>query len=56
MNKRLTKQHTKNIRLDAPLGLLGVPPDATVKIHVPAGSVVIITDRPVYKRRKDLPQ
>lgn len=27
MNKRLTKQYTKNIRLDAPLGLLGVPPD-----------------------------
>ena len=27
MNKKLTKPYAKNIRLDAPLGLLGVPPD-----------------------------
>lgn len=27
MNKRLTKPHEKNERLNSPLGLLGVPPD-----------------------------
>lgn len=27
MNKRLTKPHEKNVRLNSPLGLLGVPPD-----------------------------
>lgn len=27
MNQRLTKPFTKNVRLDSPLGLLGVPPD-----------------------------
>ena len=27
MNRRLTKPFVKNIRLDSPLGLLGVPPD-----------------------------
>lgn len=28
MNRSLTKPFTKNVRLDSPLGLLGVPPDA----------------------------
>lgn len=28
MNKKLNKPFVKNIRLDSPLGLLGVPPDA----------------------------
>lgn len=27
MNKRLTKPHDKNVRIDSPLGLFGVPPD-----------------------------
>lgn len=40
MNKKLTKAHKKNIRLDSPLGLLGVPPDA------PKGAV-IVTDSPI---------
>ena len=56
MNKRLNKPYEKNVRLDEPCGLLGVPPDSTVKIYVPGGAVVIVTDKPVYKRRKNLPQ
>lgn len=28
MNKQLTKPHEKNVRIDSPYGLLGVPPDA----------------------------
>lgn len=54
--KKLTKPHLKNVRLEKPCGLLGVPPDATIKIYAPAGTVVIVTDKPVYKRRKNLPQ
>lgn len=38
MNKRLTKPFEKNVRLDAPLGLLGVPPDAAM----PGGETYII--------------
>lgn len=57
MNKRLYKPHEKNVRLDEPCGLLGVPPDATVKIYVPAGTVVIVTDKPVVRREDiKLPQ
>ena len=29
MNKRLNKPYEKNIRLDEPCGLIGVPPDVT---------------------------
>lgn len=28
MNRSLTKPFIKNVRLDSPLGLLGVPPDS----------------------------
>lgn len=38
MNKRLTKPFVKNARLKAPLGLLGVPPDAAI----PGGETYII--------------
>lgn len=27
MNKQLTKPHEKNVRLEQPAGLIGVPPD-----------------------------
>ena len=33
-NKRLTKPYEKNVRLDSPLGLLGVPPDANGETYV----------------------
>lgn len=58
MNKRLYKPHEKNVRLDEPCGLLGVPPDSAVKIYVPASAVVIVTDTRPVVRRKDtkLPQ
>lgn len=29
MNKRLTKPYERNVRLDNPCGLIGVPPDPT---------------------------
>ena len=32
MNKKLYKPHEKNVRLDEPCGLLGVPPDITEKV------------------------
>jgi len=60
MNKRLTKPHEKNERLESPLGLLGVPPDPTPCVTVfSPGSVVIVTgDVRVIRpgRRKSLPQ
>lgn len=34
MNRRLTKPFTKNVRIDSPLGLLGVPPDTSTVIIV----------------------
>lgn len=40
MIKHPTKAH-KNIRLDSPLGHLGVPPDG---IHIRGSAVIIITD------------
>ena len=39
MNRKLTKPFRKNVRLDSPLGLLGVPPDFYYN-----DTVVIITD------------
>lgn len=60
MNKRLTKPHEKNERLESPLGLLGVPPDPTPCVTVISGSgVVIVTGdcRVIHSgRRKSLPQ
>lgn len=57
MDKRLNKPYTKNGRLDKACGLPGVPPDAAVKIYVPVGTVVIITDRPVLRCKEiKLPQ
>lgn len=56
MEKKRNKSLDKNIRLHEPCGLLGVPPESAVKIYVPAGTVVIVTNKPVYKRRKNLPQ
>lgn len=55
--KKLTKPHLKNVRLEKPCGLIGVPPDGVTKIYLPAGSVVIITDRPVIRCKEiKLPQ
>ena len=34
MNKRLTKPHEKNERLERPCGLLGVPPDLAPETYV----------------------
>ena len=56
MEKKRNKPHEKNIRLHEPCGLLGVPPESAVKIFVPAGTVVIVTDRPVIRKTKNLPQ
>lgn len=58
MNKRLTKPYEKNIRLDEPCGLLGVPPENAVKIIVPASAVIIVTDKQPIVRRSGtkLPQ
>ena len=56
MEKKRNKPHDKNIRLHEPCGLLGVPPENAVKIYVPAGTVVIVTDRPVIRKTKNLPQ
>lgn len=54
MEKKRNKSLDKNIRLHEPCGLLGVPPESAVKIYVPASgtTVVIITDRPVIRRRE----
>ena len=48
MNKRLTKPHEKNIRLDAPLGLPGVPPEAA--IDGGADTYIIVTDKKTAER------
>ena len=48
MNKRLTKPHEKNIRLDAPLGLLGVPPEAASDGG--EDTYIIVTDRKTAER------
>lgn len=34
MNKRLTKPHEKNERLERPCGLLGVPPDFSRQTYI----------------------
>lgn len=34
MNKRLTKPHEKNERLERPSGLLGVPPDFSRQTYI----------------------
>lgn len=34
MNKRLTKPHEKNERLERPCGLLGVPPDLSRQTYI----------------------
>lgn len=49
VNKRLTKPHQKNIRLDSPLGLLGVPPDSSSApvFTVMNDKVIIIADKAV---------
>lgn len=60
MNKRLTKPHEKNVRLDSPLGLLGVPPDCYDKATVLRGKTVIIVNGDLTilpeSRRTSLPQ
>lgn len=42
MNRRLTKPYEKNVRLDKPCGLIGVPPDAP---YLGAASNVVIIAR-----------
>lgn len=56
--KKLTKPHTKNIRLDAPLGLLGVPPDAPRKRAriIDNCTVIIMEPECGRKGKRDLPQ
>lgn len=33
MHKRLTKPYERNVRLEAPTGLIGVPPDSTAPLN-----------------------
>ncbi len=47
MCKRLTKPFEKNVRLDAPLGLLGVPPDAAM---LGGDTYIIVTNRKTAER------
>lgn len=62
MNKRLTKPHEKNERLDSPEGLLGVPPDCpSIQRLLQGGGTVIIVngDATIIRdkgRPKSLPQ
>lgn len=63
MNKRLTKAHVKNERIDSPLGLLGVPPDFNLSPLGPIarGATVIIVNGNATivrgeSRRTSLPQ
>ena len=50
MNKRLTKPHEKNVRLETPTGLIGVPPDAYAGFTVLEDKVIIIADKPTAMR------
>lgn len=51
MNKKLTKPHEKNIRLEAPTGLIGVPPDEfNAGFTVLEDKVIIIADKPTAMR------
>lgn len=46
MARKLTKPHTRNIRLDSPLGLLGVPPDmSAAAFTLPQDKVILIVDK-----------
>lgn len=62
MNKRLTKPHEKNERLNSPLGLLGVPPDcpSIQRLLQNGGTVIIVNgDATIIRDRgrpKSLPQ
>lgn len=56
--KKLNKPHVKNIRLVAPLGLLGVPPDAQNERTqiIKNATVIIVESGTEYRSRRDLPQ
>lgn len=51
MNKKLTKPYAKNVRLDRPCGLIGVPPDMPpAAFTVPNDKVIMIVDKPTALR------
>ena len=51
MNKKLTKDHVKNDRLEKPTGLIGVPPNTSYEAFtVLSDKVIIITDKPTAMR------
>ena len=53
MNKRLTKPHEKNERLEKPCGRLGVPPDPTACVTVLSGGTVVIVSGDCRVIRRD---
>ena len=63
MEKKLNKPYSRNVRLDKPCGLLGVPPDAFNLFPAVRGrQVIIVTDEYQlgrwlgWRRGTDVPQ
>lgn len=54
MEKRLNKPHERNVRLDNPTGLIGVPPDLPCCCLCP-GCCPLIRKK-CHKRRKEFTQ
>lgn len=51
MEKKLNKPYSRNVRLDKPNGLLGVPPDmSAAAFTLPQDKVILIVDKPTALR------